>query len=402
MVDGNQVSGFNGHTPDSTPFKGAYIAENAGMNTFDQNRPHHMSSSRPALCFLILALICACGGREKGIYPSVGSITESVYASGMVKARGQYALYPAVQGTVRKLIVREGDTVVRGQALIRINDDKAGLQTRTARQQAEFSATAANKNRLQELAAVLELAEKKRATDSALFTRQQNLWSQQIGSRFELEQRELAWESSRTAHERALAQYAEALRQIRFEEDQARTRLELSRLQEDDFTVRAEADGLVYRILVEEGEAAGPQSPVAILGAPDDFYLELSVDEYDITRIQKGQRVFVALDSYRGQVFEARLEKINPLFDERSRAFTVEAEWVNPPPRLYPNLTAEANIMLAVRDSALTIPRAYLLPGDSVWLESGQKRKVRVGLRDFRKVEILEGLNRSERILQPE
>jgi lipoprotein-releasing system ATP-binding protein len=38
----------------------------------------------------------------------------------------------------------------------------------------------------------------------------------------------------------------------------------------------------------------------------------------------------------------------------------VEARFVQPPPVLYPNLTAEANIIIRTNPSALTVPRSYL------------------------------------------
>ena len=144
------------------------------------------------------------------------------------------------------------------------------------------------------------------------------------------------------------------------------------------------------------------QSPVAIIGDAVDFLLELQVDEYDIARIRIGQKVVLNLDSYKGQVFEAVITKINPIMNDRSRSFTVEAGFVTKPPVLYPNLTTEANIILQTKEKALLIPRNYLIDDSVVILQNKEKRKVTTGLKDYNKVEILNGLTSNDIILMPD
>jgi HlyD family secretion protein len=105
------------------------------------------------------------------------------------------------------------------------------------------------------------------------------------------------------------------------------------------------------------------------------------------------------MDSYKGQVFEAKVSKINPLMNERSKTFKVEAMFTKPPKRVFPNTSFEANIVLESKKKVLTIPRNYLLKGDSVVLANGKKVKVTVGLRDFEFVEILSGLKPEDEIM---
>jgi multidrug efflux pump subunit AcrA (membrane-fusion protein) len=140
---------------------------------------------------------------------------------------------------------------------------------------------------------------------------------------------------------------------------------------------------------------------LAIIGKTDAFFIELEVDENDMVRVVLGQKVLVTLDSYKKQVFEAVVDKIYPIMDERSRTFMIEAHFVKPPSKLYPNLTAEANIIIQTKKNSLTIPKSYLLPGDSVLIAKDQKRKVTVGLSDYQKVEILSGLQAGETIYLP-
>lgn len=169
----------------------------------------------------------------------------------------------------------------------------------------------------------------------------------------------------------------------------------------DDFTIKSEIDGRVFNILKEKGEIVTPQIPVAVIGEADNFILELQVDEYDISKISPGQKILVRMDSYRDKTFEARLTKIEPIMNDRSKSFTVDAEFTNSPPVLYPNLTVEANIIIRTNKNTLTIPRDYLVEDSFVLLSNKEKKKVVTGLKDYQKVEILEGLKEGETILRP-
>ena len=106
-------------------------------------------------------------------------------------------------------------------------------------------------------------------------------------------------------------------------------------------------------------------------------------------------------DSYKGLVFEAVVIKINPIMNDRSRSFSVEAGLITKPPALYPNLTTEANIIIQTKEKALLIPRNYLIDESFVMMENKEKRKVTTGLKDYQKVEILSGLTVNDIILKP-
>jgi multidrug efflux pump subunit AcrA (membrane-fusion protein) len=117
-----------------------------------------------------------------------------------------------------------------------------------------------------------------------------------------------------------------------------------------------------------------------------------------MARILIGQKVLVTLDSYKGIVFEAIVDKIYPIMEERSRTFKIEAKFIQIPTKLYPNLTAEANIIIQTKKKAITIPKSYLIDNSYVLVNGDKKRKVQIGLSDYQKVEIINGLNTEETI----
>ncbi len=351
----------------------------------------------------MLLLLSGCADKRPSISATVGPITDAVYASGVLKARDQYQAFAAVNGLVAFVHVEAGDSVKKGDALFTIDDRASSLGS----QRAELSVDLLRQNAgaaspvLEQLNLNVEQARTRLANDSLMYVRQQNLWDQQVGSKAELDNRELAYTSARNAFQRAQKALSETRTRLRNELRMAENELAMRRAAEGDHTVRSLIDGRVYDVLIERGELATTQRPLAIVGRADAFVLELQVDEYDIVRISPGQTVWVNMDSYKDRVMEATITHADPMMNERSRTFTVEAVFKDPPPRLYPNLTLEANVVIDRKEQALTIPAAYLVDGRYVLTGEDERTEVEVGLRDLRRVEILAGIDSSTKIFRP-
>ncbi len=354
--------------------------------------------------FLLAVIIClfACNQKqEETATPVIQNITESVYASGIVKSRNQYQVFSTVNGILAQKKVSEGDTVQKGDVLVTLLNEAQRLNSENAELAATYSSVAYNADRLNELKINIDLARAKMQNDSSLFQRQQNLWKQEIGTRNELEQRELAWKNSITNYQAALLKYNSLKKEIDFRAQQAQKNLQISNSTSQDFSIKARQDGRVYSILKEPGELVTPQTPIAVIGDLNEFVMELQVDEYDIAKIKPGQKVFVSLDSYKGKVFEATVTKIQPIMDNRLRSFEIEATFLSKPSNLYPNLTVEANILISTKENAMTIPRNYITDENEVILKNGEKRKVVTGLKDYQRVEIISGLSKDDLIKLP-
>ena len=338
---------------------------------------------------------------EQAIQPKQENISESVYASGIIKSQNQYQVYSTVSGLLKQVLVKEGDIVKKGSPLFILSNEMARLNTENARLTADFADLTTKDDRLNEAKIGIEIARTRMINDSILWMRQKGLWDQNIGSKIELEQREWAFTSSKNTFLSAIYRYNDLQKQLRFASQQSKKLLSISQTMSQDYTIRSQTDGRVYSIVKKEGEIINPNMPVAIIGNANDFILELQVDEYDIVKIKKGQQTWVGLDSYHGEVYEAEISNINPFMNEKSRTFKVDAIFVNKPPVLYPNLTLEANIILNERKNVLTIPRNYLLDDSIVILANKEKRKVEIGLKDYQKAEVRAGLSAGDMIIKP-
>ncbi len=356
--------------------------------------------SRVVFIFLV-SLLISCSKKGERIKPVVQDITESVYASGVIKSKQQYQAFPTVSGIISDILVKEGDSVAKGTPLMAVFNETSRLSKQNAELAASYADYGANLGKLKELKINIELAKSKMLNDSVLLTRQRALFSQQVGTKTELEQRELAFQNSKTNYMAALLRYDDLNKQLLFISSQAQTNLSISKKQENDFVIKSEIDGRVYAILKEKGEMVGPQTPVAVIGAASDFLLELQVDEYDIVNIKEGMKVLISMDSYKGKSFEARVTKINPIMNERTKTFQVEASFVVAPEVLYPNLTLEANIIIQTKPKALTVPRSFVTTEGYVKTAKGDSIKVETGLKDFRIIEIVSGINPETELVKP-
>jgi biotin carboxyl carrier protein len=255
-----------------------------------------------------------------------------------------------------------------------------------------YKLTDTTKEKLNQAQTEMEVAKLKLENDLSLLDRQKKLWSGEIGSKNELEQRELAYKNSMALYNASKLKWNDLKKQIDFQSKQTEKSAAISSTSMNDYIVKSEIAGRIYSLSKEKGEMINTQTPIAIIGDANKFYIELQVDEYDISKLVKGQKIIISMDSYKGQTFEAELEKIYPLMNEKSKSFKVDAVFINQPQNLFPNLSAQANIILEVKEKVLTIPRSFLIDNEYVYLANKEKRKVKIGLMDYEKVEIVSGL----------
>ncbi len=348
-------------------------------------------------------LAISCGKKVETIQPTFGEITESVYASGRVKADEQYNVFPTVTGILKSIQVEAGDTVNAGDTLFVIDNMVSQLNSESMLTTLELSRenNSSGSDKLYEMELAVNQAFERYQLDSSLYARQKKLWDQGIGAKVDFEQRELGFKNSKMSYESAQARFGQVKTQLKSDLRKAEIGYDLSKKGVNDFVLRSEITGRVFDVLKEKNELVTPQSALAVIGKSNAFIIELQVDEYDISRIMIDQKVLVTMDSHQGELFEAMIVRINPIMNDKTRTFTVEAKFKEAPKNLFPNLTVEGNIVLHVKQNALTIPRKFLEEGKYVYVKKDERREVKIGLSDYQKAEIVEGLDSSQTIYLP-
>jgi len=356
------------------------------------------------LIFSILFLLCSsCNQNEEKIRPQKRNLSESVYSSVVIQPDSIYKVYAAVAGILDKNLVEEGDKVSRGDALIQIINNTPKLNT----QNAKLSLDLANEN-FKGNAAILSGIEEEIAAanlkfknDSINYDRQKNLWSQKIGSKVEFDTRKLNYELSRNNLILLNSKYNRTKNELQTAVKQAQNNYQTSLINTKDFTVSSIINGKVYALYKNHGEIINSMEPLATVGSATVFIIEMLVDEVDIVSIKIDQEVLITLDAYNGKVFTGHVSKILPKKDERNQTFKVEALFDLAPQVLYPGLSGEANIIIAKKDSVLTIPKEYLIDGNKVKTKDGMIT-ITTGLENLEYIEILSGIHEHTFIYKPE
>lgn len=349
-------------------------------------------------------LFLSCSQKDtQEIQPSVGTITESVYASGRIKSVDQYTVFATVNGILKKTKVAVGQNISKGQLLFELDSDKADLNTQNALLSYELSRKESNyiQDKIAEMELKVQAAKDKWVLDESIYQRSKNALQYQGISQIDFDRVAQTYKSSKSNYEMAQKQLAQLQIQLQNEQSKNAINLKINQKSQSDYGVKSEFDGQLFDLPVKDGTFVTTQTPLATIGKSHDFILELDVDENDMVRIKLGQKMVVTMDSYKGISFDATVSKIYPIMEERSRTFKIEARFLKTPPKLYPNLTAEANIIIQTKKNAVTIPKEYLIDGTYILVNKDEKRKVKTGLSDYKKVEILEGLQANETLYKP-
>ncbi|SOE22394.1 Multidrug efflux pump subunit AcrA (membrane-fusion protein) [Spirosomataceae bacterium TFI 002] len=352
------------------------------------------------LASLILAFSCKSENEETK--PKLNDITESVYASVTISPEVSYFPFTSRAGIIEKIMVQEGDTVSQGQILFKISPSQA--DNRLVDAQIDLAQTKANyqgtENLLKSIQIEIQTQKQKLTLDSINFKRQENLWSQKIGTAIDYDRAKITYQTSTNNYKSLKEKYDQTKINLRNSYQKAINRVNSEQTSLKEYTVKAEFAGMVYNVFKEVGELLSQQEPFAEIGSVGEFKIKMDIDEVDITKINVGDKVVVSLDAYPNDVFEAVISKIFPKKDEATQTFKVESHFIQVPPRLFNGLSGEANIVVSKRKNVLTIPTDYLLPGNVVMTEDGEK-EVKLGIKNMEFVEIVAGLDTNTTISKP-
>ena len=342
----------------------------------------------------------ACRTKEEKVFPKKEDITLSVYASGLVKSKTQYQVFSSMNGILKEILVEEGGQVKKGQAIARLSDVTQKLNVENARAQEDYNSIFSNTEKIEQAKKEVELARIKFDNEKSLLKRQKELWADGIGSKNDLDNRILSLENAQTNFNASQLHLNDLEKQLKFLAQQSKRNAQISNATMNDYTIKSEVNGRLYSFTKNIGEMINTVNPIATIGDSTGFIVELEIDEFDISKITLGQKVILSMDSHKGEVYEAEVSKIEPLMKEKTRSFTIEANFIKQPTHLYPNLSVEGNIVIQIKKNTLTIPRNYLIDNSYV-LIGKNKIKVVAGLMDYDKVEILKGISISDEITKP-
>jgi len=366
-------------------------------------------NNRPSYLLLAALILCGCRGCSSSavIYPQRKELIETVYASGKIMPDDEYSLAALCTGRIVRKLVRDGDTVVRGQLLFGISADDARERADAAAANYAIAGTglSIHSPRLHDLALTLQNASLKLANDSVTYFRWKQLWAENIGTKSNLDNCRLSYELSLNNERIARQQYLAALDELQVARNNARTQLSAVQKELKEYSIRSDRNGIVYQTFKEAGEAVRLNEVVALMGSSRRPVIRLAVDQQDIGRIRADQEVLVQADAAGGSIFRATVSRIYPVMNELDQTFRVDALFSDGQIPSFIHSSVEANIIIQKKNDVLVLPRTALVSKDSVLIgEHGKQRmrKVVTGISTLDDIEILSGIDANTPVNPPQ
>jgi multidrug efflux pump subunit AcrA (membrane-fusion protein) len=315
-------------------------------------------------------------------------------AVGTVRSRKTATLSSKVVGTVIAVLVKEGDRVKRGQALIEVDsrDLRAELQgARASLEEAEWAIKAAE--------SAISAAKGQRDLAAATFKRYETLVARGSVTPQEYDEVSAKYKVANAELERA----EENLGALKAKREQARARVSYIQTLLAYTTIASPFDGVVTAKIGEVGMIASPGTPLLTVEETSRYRLEAEVGESWLAHARVGSMVSVIIDALK-VALSGKIAEIVPAADPQSRTFTVKID-LPPHPLLRSGLYGKASFPVGKKEVLLVPPEAILQRGQLLGLSVVDKdgavrlRLVKTGKRYNQKVEILSGLSPGERVI---
>jgi multidrug efflux pump subunit AcrA (membrane-fusion protein) len=323
-----------------------------------------------------------------------------------------------VDGEVVQLLVREGDSVRRGQKLLELGRKQLSSELEKARAELTDAESAGRllqqggtANAVTELKSQLEQARRERDQAAKAAAENGRLVEKGAVARAELEQSRqrlakaeaelslLEQKSSRRFDPQELERAQARVQAARAAAILAETRLQSA-------AVVSPLDGRVYSIAVRAGDYARTGDVLARVGDTARIRVRVFVDEPDLGRVAPAQPVLVSWDGLPGKQWKGAVERLPSQVTELGSRTVGEVSCTldNPAGELLPNMNLNVEIVTQSKPGVLTVPREAVVAGDrsaSVYVvRSGTlvRQPVQTGIMSATRVEIRDGLNEGDEV----
>jgi HlyD family secretion protein len=342
-----------------------------------------------------------------------GPIRSLISTNGKVEPIQNFEAHAPIATSVKRLFVKEGDHVHKGQLLLLLDD--ADLRSAAARAQALIKAAQADQSNLssggtreETLTLDAQLTKARSVRDAA----QRNLDSlrrlQQQGAASQGEVRQAQENLDRA---QADATLLEQKKKDRYSQpDIARVHAQGAEAQaaydaaEDALgksSVRAPFNGIVYSLPVKQGAYVQTGDLLLQVGDLSRMTVRTFVDEPDIGRLGSGQKIEVTWDALPGRIWKGTVNTVPSTVKLRGarNVGEVTCSVENSDLRLLPNVNVGVTIVTAQDSDVLTLSREAVRNDDSkpyvYQVVNGRlaRKVVEVSLQNLTRVEITGGLN---------
>jgi len=345
-------------------------------------------------------------------------IRSLVSTNGKIEPVHNFEAHAPVATSVRRVFVKEGDSVKEGQLLVVLDDadaraQAARAQTQLRAAQADLSAAERGGNQEEVLSLEAQLVKAGTDRDSA----QRNLDALK-----KLEQQGAASGGEVREAENALARADAQLTFLRKKQTKRYSNAELARVEAQraeaqatfdaakdvlaKSNVRAPFAGIVYSLPAKQGGFVAAGDLLLQVADLRKVLVRAFVDEPDVARLAPGDPIEITWDAVPGRVWQAAVTAVPSAVKLHGSRNVGETTCIvdNKDLKLLPNINVGVTIVAAERDNVLVVPREAVRMDDSkpyVLLIADhelKRRDVETSLSNLTQVEVTRGLSANDRV----
>lgn len=294
---------------------------------------------------IIIVLLC-------GIYAAVQAHEKNkLTVQGSLKMT-ESTLNSMLEGTIEEVLVSEGDTVKEGDVLVRMKSDIVDAKLQQA--EGAQSAAQAQADMAAKGARSQEVAQAKAAYDyaSKMYDRMKVLLEQEAIAQSAFDQVEAQYIAAKETYNMALeGARSEDKAAANGLVEQASGAVAEVNSYLDHAEIKAPMDGIVSAVNVDKGELISTGMPVASVTSPENPWVEVSVEETQLSKVHRGDEVKVTFAAYPDEEFTGKVANVsqkpsfatkratneNGAFDILS--YGVKVEILDAPEELYSGMT---------------------------------------------------------------
>jgi HlyD family secretion protein len=342
-----------------------------------------------------------------------GTIRSQVSTNGKIEPVNNFEAHAPVSTSVRRVFIKEGDSVKKGQLLLVLDDADARAQAAHAETQlraAQADLNAAKQGGNQEEVLNLEAQLVKAGTDRD--SAQRNLAAlkklEQEGAASPGEVREAENALARAdaqltfLHEKQTKRYSNA-ELARVEAQQAEAQATYAAAQDvlAKSNVRAPFAGIVYALPAKQGSFVAAGDLLLQVADLRKVLVRAFVDEPDVARLAPGEPIEITWDAVPGRTWQATVTDVPSTVKLHGSRNVGETTSIvdNKDLKLLPNINVGVTIVTAEHDNVLVVPREAVRTDDHrpyVLLVAGhelKRRDVETSLSNLTQVEVTSGLS---------
>jgi len=264
-----------------------------------------------AVIFIVVTIILVRFNGDEGTKVAVEksalhTITETVTASGKIYPETEVKIAPEVSGEIILLNVQEGDSVQKGQVLVKINPNiYSSMVNQAAASLDQTKANASNTSNM------MDQAESQYILALNTYNRNKKLFEQKVISELEFDQAVASYKSAKAAFDAAKASTSGGGFSVKV------AQASLTQAEENllKTTIIAPTSGIISELGVKKGERVVGTAQMAgtqMLTIADMSRIEVRVDvsETDISKVKIGDTTIIEADAYRNRKFTGIVSKI--------------------------------------------------------------------------------------------